>query len=144
MKRSERKIFLELYKAFRTNEPMSPEGMEAADRLANELLKVKPVGHPRLLTNDWRQKPAFFAALEVEAKVRDGETYTQATAMVESMHPAVSRTIERYRQRGKTLHLMVGQPMSSWKTLANVLPGDSHPFPSLPPRKMKLRSDHTN
>jgi hypothetical protein len=131
---NERKLLLVYLQADENGEVASPEAREALNRLVRERVdwlfhqqfEVNPAGHPEMPARVMREQRAFCAALEVETRMRNGKTCTQATIEIADETGIDSRQIERYRQWIKSRNIMA-EPMANWEEIVNVMPWKSNP-----------------
>lgn len=129
----------EVYGAFlqahESGEPQSAETMEAlADLMRAELaiLKGKPKrGRPRQKFKDLRRSSKLKAALEVEDRVAQGETYTKVRDDLSKKRGTSKRNLERYGRKARALRpllLAIQQTVMPLNAITQALADLARPF----------------
>jgi len=112
-------------RAFETGQPQSDKAVEAAVELVRaELNERRGRGRPQKDIEKDECRRMLDAVREAAAKVAKGETRENAFYAVAKDYSTSESTLRRYWEKAKSLPSMTdGQPIESWKKLANVMPG---------------------
>lgn len=104
MTKSQQALYRSFLKAHEAGEAPSPEAMDAAAELLRAQVAKRPAGRPRRKLGDVRVQRGLEAALDVEVRVEQGETYAQARADVARERGISMRQLERYGRFYKPMH----------------------------------------